>query len=125
MKLFFSIVLVVFFFCSCGSARSMGQNLTEEDIAAIVDAITVRVLETQMLDQEIGIHKSMDSKLDRIIENQAGFQSFVKAHITQEQRRQAIRDVLAEFQPTTVRTVAHNSCGHHGRRGLFAGLFRF
>jgi len=119
MKFLFSIVLVGIFFCSFGSAKSMSQDLTEEDIAAIVDAITVRALEIKIAQGDQAIHVNMDEKLDRILENQAGFKAIVRSYIVQEQRRKAIRDVLAETRGS-FRPVAFQQQCRPRRRGLFA-----
>lgn len=119
MKFLFSIVLVGFFFCSFGSHLSQGQDLTEEDIASIVDAITVRQLEIAMLEGDQEIHSDMIDKLDRILDNQAGFQAIVTAYIVQENRRQALRDVIRETRGA-VRPVAFQQQCRPRRRGLFA-----
>ena len=85
-------------------------QLTDEDIAAITDSITVRALQMQAAEQDDEVHSDIVDKLDKVLENQAGFQALVKLYINQEMRRDALRDVLAE----------HRGHGHHNVRFVSA-----
>ncbi len=120
MKWLFGVVIAVFLLPSVALAQ-----LSEEDIQAITDSITVRALQMQAAEEDDEIHRGMDLKLDAILLNQAGFQALVKAFITQEMRRNAIRDVLDERrgQSCAVRFVSAapqcNPCGKSGGRGMF------